>query len=130
MESESYPVGPASPPWSSSSGSSSGSEPWSTPTPLPRSATPSSSSDITVRPGVSDLCDLPDHIKDQGAALWEGRVSTNHMLDELRDQRPDNTELLDRLAREELVQQALYRNRKVPVSEDGSIYGTGSDVRY
>jgi len=89
---------------------------------------PSSSSDITVRPGVSDLRDLLDHMKDQGAALWEGQVSMNHMLDELRNRHPDNAELLNRLARlEDLVQQALDRSRQAPVPEDASIYGTSSD---
>lgn len=53
---------------------------------------------------------------------------TNYMLDELRDQRPDNAELLNRLARlEDLVQQALDRSRQGPVPEDVSIYGTSSD---
>jgi hypothetical protein len=126
MEMESYPLGPTSPRGQHLLVQSS--ESWSTPTPPPRSPTPSSSSDITVCPGVLDLRDLLDHIKDQGAALWEGQVSTNHMLDELRDRRPDNAELLNRLARlEDLVQQALDRSRQGPVPEDVSIYGTSSD---
>lgn len=125
MESESYPLGPASPPSSSSTSSP---DP-STPTSPPMSATPSSS-DITVRQwdGLPDLRDILDQLKDQGAALWEGQVSTNHMLDELRDRRPDNAELLNRFARlEDLVQQALDRSRQGPVPDDVSIYASGSD---
>ncbi|KAH9963938.1 hypothetical protein BJV74DRAFT_890397 [Russula compacta] len=78
MESESYPLGPASPPWSSSSSSSPpGSEHWSTPMLPPRSATPSSSSDITVRPSdeLSTLRERWTHKRSRRRIMGNPRIT-------------------------------------------------------
>ena len=84
----------------------------------PPSITPSSpSSTATVRPRVmlDNLQDLLDRMRDQLAALWDGQLSTNHMLDELRGRTPvgpDNAEMLARLrAIEDLLQQVLNRSQ-------------------
>ncbi|EGO01064.1 hypothetical protein SERLA73DRAFT_151625 [Serpula lacrymans var. lacrymans S7.3] len=76
----------------------------SSPTQPPPSPTPSSASSSTARPveGMSliNLRELLEQLREQTTALWDGQVSTNHMLDELRQQRPgpqDNDEIYERL---------------------------------
>ncbi|KAK7049981.1 hypothetical protein VNI00_005412 [Paramarasmius palmivorus] len=77
------------------------------PTPPPLSSSPSTTSVSvsTVRaPSVAPVNPIPwlNEIRDQVRGLWEGQLSTNNLLDQLRDRPvPDNAELLDRMARVE-----------------------------
>lgn len=143
MESESYPLGPHSPSWPSSSDiSSSTSGPFpsrsssSTPTGPPSSPTPTSSSIETVQPIAPDdtlghLRDLLNQLRDRTGALWDGQVSTNHMLDDLRGRRAaDQADLSGRLENmENLLQQLLDQaSRQAPRPPLESIYSTSSDA--
>jgi hypothetical protein len=101
----------------------------------PGSPTPSSSSLATARPPPPDdtlrnLRDLLDQLRDQTGALWDGQVSTNHMLDDLRGRRAeDNADLNDRLRNiEGLLQQVLDQaSRQAPRPPLPSEYSTSSD---
>lgn len=142
MESESYPGTPSSPSWSSPSDeSSTTSGPYmsrtsSSPTIPPSSPTPTTSSILTARPSppdntLSNLRDLLNQLRDQTGALWDGQVSTNHMLDDLRNRRADdNAGLNDRLRNiEGLLQQVLDEStRQAPRPPQESIYTTSSDA--
>jgi hypothetical protein len=139
MESEPYPVGPSSPSWPSSSDVSS---PTSGPpmsrtsssSPFPPSSpTPTSSSISTARPHPPDdnLMDLLNQLRDRTGALWDGQVSTNHMLDDLRGRRAeDNADLNGRLRNVEgLLQQLLDQSsRQAPRPPLESVYSTSSDA--
>lgn len=89
----------------------------SSPTPPPSSPTPSTESSVTVRQReditIETLRDMLTSLREQTTALWEGQVSTNHMLDELRQTRAgplDTTEFNERLqAIEALLQQLMDR---------------------
>lgn len=147
MESESYPGAPSSPPWSSSSDESStttsgpymsrtSSSPRSSPTFPPTSPTPTSSSISTARPlppdnALNNLRDLLEQLRNQTGALWDGQVSTNHMLDDLRGRRADDdTETGNRLRNiEGLLQQVLDQSaRQAPRPPLESVYSTSSDA--
>jgi hypothetical protein len=54
-----------------------------------------------LRPDLEGLRNLIDDVKNQSSALWDGQLSTNHMLDELRARWPpaSDPEILDRLRR-------------------------------
>ena len=152
---------PRRPSWSSSSSSSSSpispsdissSEPSpgpslsatssSSPTPPPSSPTPSTESSVTVRQQREDITietlrDMLISLREQTTALWEGQVSTNNMLDELRQSREgplDTTEFNERLqAIEALLQQLLNRqvqpDRPVSISTPSeSISEAGTDL--
>ncbi|KAA1474371.1 hypothetical protein DENSPDRAFT_882747 [Dentipellis sp. KUC8613] len=115
-----------------------------TPTPPPSSPTPTNSSSETARPRVqvpSNLEDLRNllnavkEVKEDTSALWDGQLSTNHILDELRQRWPrgqDNAELNDRMQRiEDLLQRVLAdsQGRPQPPSErPESHYDSGSDI--
>ncbi|KAF8062278.1 hypothetical protein FPV67DRAFT_1654875 [Lyophyllum atratum] len=79
----------------------------------PPSPSPSSTSTIRGRPILTppDLSGPLEAVREQLNALWEGQVSTNHMLDRLvgdRTPQPqDNVELRDRLLRIEDLLQGL-----------------------
>ena len=108
MGSKSYPVGRSSPspPWSPLSPSPSSPSEESPPS-VGTCRTSSTSSLATAHPlaappqadtALRDLQDFLDQLRDQTRALWDGQVSTNHMLDDLRVRRADNTvNLNDRL---------------------------------
>lgn len=140
MESESY-MGPDSPTWSSPSedSSSSTSGPYmsgTSPSSPPMSPTPTSTSLSTVRPSpdttLRNLRDLLNQLRDQTGALWDGQVSTNHMLDDLRGRRAaDHTDLNDRVRNiEGLLQQLLDQSgRQAPRPPMESWYtSTSSDA--
>ena len=75
-------------------------------------------SSATVRPGapgidrdaLNRIRDVLDAVKAQTDALQDGQLSTNNVLDELRQRvpvLPDNTELVERLQRlEDLINRA------------------------
>ncbi|KAH7903879.1 hypothetical protein BJ138DRAFT_67873, partial [Hygrophoropsis aurantiaca] len=172
MESEAYLIPPASPSWPSPSSpssstssaeltpsmiSSSSSSPSpgpslsvtssSSPTHPPSSPTPSTASSSTARPvdgtTITTLRDLLHQLREQTSALWEGQVSTNHMLDELRQQRvgpQDNIELHERLhgietllstimeRRTEIVQPPLAPPPEAPSSSSESHTDALSDL--
>jgi hypothetical protein len=157
MESESYPpAGRSSPSWSSPSdeesppSSESSEEPdesgtsVSSPPYPPGSPTPSTSSVATARPSprspparpsppdttLRNLRDLLDQLRDQTGALWDGQVSTNHMLDDLRGRRAeDQGDLNDRMRNiEDLLHQMLDQvTRQAPRPPLESIYSTSSE---
>ncbi|KIK36453.1 hypothetical protein CY34DRAFT_41649, partial [Suillus luteus UH-Slu-Lm8-n1] len=85
--------------------------------PPPLSPTPSTTSVTTVRQRdsitIETLRDMLTSLREQTTALWEGQVSTNHMLDELRETRSgplDTTEFNDRFrAIEVLLRQLIDR---------------------
>jgi hypothetical protein len=144
MESESYPVGGrSSPSYSSPSDeSSSSSGPYMSETSIssppypPGSPTPSSSSLETARPSPPDstlrnLRDLLDQLRDQTGALWDGQVSTNHMLDDLRGRRAeDSANANDRLRNiEGLLQQVLDQaSRQAPRPPLESVYSSSDGM--
>ncbi|KAG2347113.1 hypothetical protein BDR05DRAFT_987725 [Suillus weaverae] len=115
----------------------------SSPTPPPSSPTPSTASATTVRQRdsitIETLRDMLTSLREQTTALWEGQVSTNHLLDELRETRSgalDTTEFNDRFrAIEVLLRQLIDRRveteRSVhiqPPSESTSDVGTDVDA--
>lgn len=146
VESESYPA-PGSPEsiWSSpseddSSTTSSGpymsrtsvSSPPSSPTPSSRSvstARPPPPSDVTMR----NLRDLLNDLRNQTGALWDGQVSTNHMLDDLRGRRAeDHTDLNNRVRNienmlQQLLDQPLRHRPQAPPGPIESSISTSSD---
>ncbi|KAK1227533.1 hypothetical protein PQX77_009440 [Marasmius sp. AFHP31] len=88
-----------------------------TPTPPPISTSPSTISTV-VPPSAPNPIPLLSEIREQVRALWDGQLSTNHLLDQLRE-RPtpafDNTPLLDRLNRVEgLLHQLAEQSRQPP----------------
>lgn len=107
----------------------------SSPSYPPGSPTPSTSSAATARPVAPDdtlrnLRDLLDQLRDQTGALWDGQVSTNHMLDDLRGRRADDSaNTNDRLRNiEGLLQQVLDQAaRQAPAPPLQSEYSTSSD---
>lgn len=121
----------------------------SSPTRPPDSSSPtptsSTTTTTTARPALpSDplrhLRDLLDELRNQTGALWDGQVSTNHMLDEMRDRRPeDHTELNQRVRNiEDLLQQMIDRPVPQPTlptptpqresrPPQESVYSTSSD---
>ncbi|KAG1819261.1 uncharacterized protein BJ212DRAFT_1345067, partial [Suillus subaureus] len=115
----------------------------SSPTPPPSSPTPSTASTTTVRQRdsitIETLRDMLISLREQTTALWEGQVSTNHMLDELRETRSgplDTTEFNDRFrAIEVLLRQLIDRRVETerpvhiqPPSESISDVGTDVDA--
>ncbi|ESK83171.1 hypothetical protein Moror_14980, partial [Moniliophthora roreri MCA 2997] len=88
-----------------------------TPTPPPSSSPTTSVSVSTVRaaPAPNPIPWL-NEIRDQVRGLWEGQLSTNRILDQLRDRpMPDNAELLERMARvEDLLRQLGDQARQAP----------------
>ncbi|KAG1853672.1 hypothetical protein F4604DRAFT_1933098 [Suillus subluteus] len=112
-------------------------------TPPPASPTPSTASTTTVRQRdsitIETLRDMLISLREQTAALWEGQVSTNHVLDELRETRSgplDTTEFNDRFHAIEVILRQLI-NRRVeterpvhiqPPSESISDVGTDVDA--
>ena len=107
------------------------------------SPTPSEGSSATVRamptPGIdreviNRIRDVLDAVKDQTDALWDGQLSTNHVLDELRQRVPrtqDNAELLDRLQRlEDLINRLAdaQARARAPSPERESLFDSGSDT--
>ena len=100
----------------------------------PGSPTPSTSSLATARPSPPDtlrnLQDLLNQLRDQTGALWDGQVSTNHMLDDLRGRRAeDQADLNDRVRNiEGLLQQLVDQaSRPAPRPPIESVYSTSSD---
>ncbi|KAH9169356.1 hypothetical protein EDB89DRAFT_1479631 [Lactarius sanguifluus] len=108
------------------------------------SPTPSAVSSATVRavpttPGIdreviNRIRDVLDAVKGQTDALWDGQLSTNHVLDELRQRVPrtqDNTELVERLQRlEDLINRladAQARARALSPQPE-SLFDSGSDT--
>lgn len=97
--------------------------------------------DVTVRPplpraepGISlaDLRDMLERLRDQTSALWDGQISTNHMLDELRERRPavpDNTEVNDRLRRIEGLLNSMPRAIPEPSEPESSSTDNSSAVQ-
>ncbi|KAG1873070.1 hypothetical protein DFJ58DRAFT_409903 [Suillus subalutaceus] len=115
----------------------------SSPTPPPSSPTPSTASTTTVRQRdsitIETLRDMLISLREQTTALWEGQMSTNHMLDELRETRSgplDTTEFNDRFqAIEVLLRQLIDRRVETerpvhiqPPSESISDVGTDVDA--
>ena len=107
------------------------------------SPTPSMSSSATVRAAptgrgidcevINRIRDVLDRVKDQTDALWDGQLSTNHVLDELRQRVPraqDNTELIERLQRlEDLINRlADAQARARGPSPEQSLFDSGSDT--
>lgn len=121
-------------PYPGSSGpSSSPTSPPSTPTPssvlssAPASVqAPSSPAETTstIRPSPPNPVPLLNEIRDQVRALWDGQLSTNHLLDEIRGRRSEQDEnpVLDRIQRVEDLLQALLNRETQPeviVSDPG-----------
>lgn len=94
----------------------------SSPSLPPPSEAPSSSSEATVRPPPREgIRDMLDRLADQIGALWDGQLSTNHMLDEMRARRPpQDDELAHRLNRIEDLLRRLIGERPESMSSDSS----------
>ncbi|KAJ3992561.1 hypothetical protein F5050DRAFT_904453 [Lentinula boryana] len=114
---------------SSTSGPYPGSSgPSSSPTPPPSTVTPPSISPgspattaTTIRPSPPNPLPLLNEIRDQVRALWEGQLSTNHLLDEIRGLRgdPQGNEVLERMRRvENLLESLLDRSAPVLVPQE------------
>ena len=106
--------------------------------PTAASPTPSVVSSATVRPGIdrdalNRIRDVIDAVKAQTDALRDGQLSTNEMLDELRERCPvpqDNRELVERLQRlEDLINRLAdaQRRARAPTPEE-SLFDSGSDT--
>ena len=106
--------------------------------PTAASPTPSVVSSATVRPGIdrdalNRIRDVVDAVKAQTDALRDGQLSTNDMLDELRQRCPvpqDNSELVERLQRlEDLINRLADAQRRArgPTPEE-SLFDSGSDT--
>ena len=105
------------------------------------SPTPSMVSSATVRPAapgidrdaLNRIRDVLDAVKAQTDALRDGQLSTNDVLDELRQRCPlpqDNTELVERLQRlEDLINRLAdaQRRARAPTPEE-SLFDSGSDT--
>ena len=105
------------------------------------SPTPSVVSSATVRPAapgidrdaLNRIRDVLDAVKAQTDALRDGQLSTNDVLDELRQRCPmpqDNTELVERLQRlEDLINRLAdaQRRARAPTPEE-SLFDSGSDT--
>ncbi|KAF9224785.1 hypothetical protein BS17DRAFT_731403 [Gyrodon lividus] len=99
----------------------------SSPTPPPSSPTPSTESSGTARPveGVTMtiIRDMLTQLREQTTGLWDGQVSTNHILDELRQSRPvpqDNEEIHERLRHIETLVETLIDRRRETIEEVGT----------
>ncbi|KAH8997727.1 hypothetical protein EDB86DRAFT_3076536 [Lactarius hatsudake] len=108
------------------------------------SPTPSAVSSATVRavpttPGIeceviNRICDVLDAVKGQTDTLWDGQLSTNHVLDKLRQRVPqtqDNTELVERLQRlEDLINRLAdaQARARAPSPPPESLFDSGSDT--
>lgn len=105
------------------------------------SPTPSVVSSATVRPtapgidrdAINRIREVLDAVKDQTDALWDGQLSTNHLLDELRQRVPrgqDNAELVERLQRiEDLINRLADAQRRTrPPTPEESLFDSGSDT--
>ena len=107
------------------------------------SPTPSVGSSATVRAVpttpridcevINRIRDVLDRVKEQTDALWDGQLSTNHVLDELRQRVPrvqDNAELVERLQRlEDLINRlADAQPRARAPSPRESLFDSGSDT--
>ncbi|KAH8976581.1 hypothetical protein EDB86DRAFT_3095485 [Lactarius hatsudake] len=113
-------------------------------TPVTRSPPLSAVSSATVRavpttPGIdceviNRICDVLDAVKGQTDALWDGQLSTNHVLDKLRQRVPrtqDNTELVERLQRlEDLINRLAdaQARARAPSPPPESLFDSGSDT--
>ncbi|KAI0037086.1 hypothetical protein K488DRAFT_81579 [Vararia minispora EC-137] len=64
-----------------------------------------------VRPDIHALRGLIEGIKSQADALWDGQISTNHMLDELRARSTTDPEVINRLQRLENMLRSLGAQR-------------------
>ena len=145
MPSEEYPLNlvpsnSPSEPGDGSDDSSSWSSPPSSsaPTLPPRSTTPSSTAS-TVTPSrfteasfnLGNLRDLLENLRERTAALWDGQISTNEKLDELRERRPpvqDNSETNSRLRRIESLLDHILQNVTPRQEPSSPSYETGSDT--
>ncbi|KAL0057623.1 hypothetical protein AAF712_015724 [Marasmius tenuissimus] len=94
-----------------------------TPTPPPISTSPSTISTV-VPPSAPNPIPLLGEIREQVRALWDGQLSTNHLLDQLRE-RPtptfDNTQLLDRLNRVEGLLHQLAEQSRQPLPQPAPV---------
>lgn len=73
--------------------------------------------------GLGDLRDLLHGIQEQAGALWDGQISTNHMLDDLMQRRipePDMSECNERLRRIESLLDNILGGMGEEPSESGS----------
>lgn len=116
---------------SPSSGPRPGSAVSSSPPLPPSSPSPSSSSSMSTivprRPPV-DPVPLLGRIRDQVDALWDGQLSTNHLLDQLRDRPPpDNSELIDRMRRIEDLLRNLPTTVTAPIPQSELDSGSSTD---
>jgi hypothetical protein len=99
-------------------------------------------SSATIRPGapgidreaMNRIREVLDAVKAQTDALRDGQLSTNDILDELRQRRPelpDNMELVERLQRlEDLINRLAdaQRRARAPTPEQESLFDSGSDI--
>ncbi|EEB94533.1 hypothetical protein MPER_06637 [Moniliophthora perniciosa FA553] len=85
-----------------------------TPTPPP-SSSPTTSTSVSAVPAPNPI-PLLNEIRDRIRGLWEEQLATNRILNQLRDRPvPDNTELLERMARiEDLLRQSVDQTRQAP----------------
>ncbi|KAH8988723.1 hypothetical protein EDB86DRAFT_3202463 [Lactarius hatsudake] len=97
------------------------------------------SSAVPTTPGIdceviNRICDVLDAVKGQTDALWDGQLSTNHVLDKLRQRVPrtqDNTELVERLQRlEDLINRLAdaQARARAPSPPPESLFDSGSDT--
>jgi hypothetical protein len=82
---------------------------------------------------INRICDIVERVKDQTDALWDGQLSTNHILDELRQcvpQPQDNAELVERLQCIEDLLNRLADAQAQPrePSPEPSLFNSGSDT--
>ncbi|KAH8982660.1 hypothetical protein EDB86DRAFT_3126474 [Lactarius hatsudake] len=83
---------------------------------------------------INRICDVLDAVKGQTDALWDGQLSTDHVLDELRQRVPrtqDNTELVERLQRlEDLINRLAdaQARARAPSPPPESLFDSGSDT--
>ncbi|KAF4603193.1 hypothetical protein EYR38_003603 [Pleurotus pulmonarius] len=87
------------------------------------STSTSSTSTVRARPAFPNLAPALDGIRDKLNALWDGQLSTNHILDELRAHRPGmpepagpDVEMHNRLQRIEGLVQSLL-DRPIPIQQ-------------
>ncbi len=89
----------------------------------PLSLSPSISVESGQSRGLGDLHNLLNDLREQTGALWDGQISTNHMLDDLVQRRPpepDMTECNDRLRRIENLLDNILGGMAEEPSEAGS----------